>query len=116
MAIVTLGSAAFAGTTTSSATGFIGTAANDTVVPTDTTVPEQKDTTPAFALTETPDTVIPQQKDETPKKEEGTPEKEEGKTQLRDTVVPTDTLTPSKDEPAKNEPVKDEPVKDEPAK
>lgn len=75
MALVALSSAAFAGTTSQSLRGF---AANDTVVPTDTVVPEKTDT------------AAPQKSDTTPANLYES---------LGDTVVPTDTVAPEKQEP-----------------
>lgn len=78
MALVALSSAAFAGTTSQSLRGFAGLAANDTVVPTDTVVPEKTDT------------AAPQKSDTTPANLYES---------LGDTVVPTDTVAPEKQEP-----------------
>lgn len=106
MGIVVLSSAAFAGTTSADYRGLAnGTdLAIDTVVPTDTIVPEQKDTTKSEPVEQTPvefalaDTIVPEK--EGPVVPEKKDEKQtESKTQsLTDTVVPADTLTPAKKE------------------
>lgn len=96
MGAVVLSSAAFAGTTSYNSRGFVSNSSSaDTVVPTDTVVPENQ---------------IPEQKDTIAKQEAPV------LFSLVDTVVPADTLTPAKnDEPAKQDtPVKEEtPVKQE---
>ncbi len=104
MGVVALSSAAFAGTTSADFRGMISNGAglaSDTVVPTDTVVPEQKDTTTKtesqFCLTDTvvpTDTVAKDQKKEKTEKTEET--SKTGQTSLSDTVVPADTLTPAK--------------------
>lgn len=107
MGVVALSSAAFAGTTSANFRGMVSNGASlasDTVVPTDTVVPEQKDTTtktdPQFCLSDTvvpTDTVVKDQKDQKDEKTEKTEETgKTGETSLSDTVVPADTLTPAK--------------------
>lgn len=100
MGVVALSSAAFAGTTSQNFRGMVtGSALTaDTVVPNDTVVPEQKDTTvktEQFWLADTvvpTDTVAPEKKTEEKKQDEKGGET----TTLADTVVPADTLTPAK--------------------
>ena len=133
MGVLTVSSAAFAGTTAFSSCGLVNTEVSDTVVPKDTILPEKTETeqtetqTEAFySLTDTvlpTDTVVPQQEETIPQqKEETTPQQEETTTtessfsMLNDTVVPADTLTPAKkDEPQTDEPQKDEPQQEETA-
>ena len=162
MGVLTVSSAAFAGTTAFSSCGLVNTEVSDTVVPKDTVLPEKTETeqtetqTEAFySLTDTvlpTDTVVPQQEETIPQqkeettpqqeetipqqKEETTPQQEETIPQQKeettpkqeetttsestfalsnDTVVPVDTLMPSKkDEPQTDEPKQDEPQQNEP--
>ena len=162
MGVLTVSSAAFAGTTAFSSRGLVNTEVSDTVVPKDTVLPEKTETeqtetqTEAFySLTDTvlpTDTVVPQQEETIPQqkeettpqqeetipqqkeettpqqeetipqqKEETTPQQEETTTSesifalSNDTVVPVDTLMPSKkDEPQTDEPKQDEPQQNEP--
>ncbi len=149
MGVLTVSSAAFAGTTAFSSCGLVNTEVSDTVVPKDTILPEKTETeqtetqtqTEAFySLTDTvlpTDTVVPQQEETIPQqKEETTPQQEETIPQQKeettpkqeetttsestfalsnDTVVPVDTLMPSKkDEPQTDEPKQDEPQQNEP--
>lgn len=100
MGVVALSSAAFAGTTSHNFRGMVtGSAlAANTVVPNDTVVPEQKNTTvktEQFWLADTvvpTDTVAPEKNTEEKKQDEKGGET----TTLADTVVPADTLTPAK--------------------
>ena len=141
MGVLTVSSAAFAGTTVFSSRGLVNTEVSDTVVPKDTVLPEKTETeqtetqTEAFySLADTvlpTDTVVPQQEETIPQqkeettpqqKEETTPQQEETTTtessfsMLNDIVVPADTLTPAKkDEPQTDEPQKDEPQQEETA-
>ena len=162
MGVLTVSSAAFAGTTAFSSRGLVNTEVSDTVVPkdtvlpekteteqtetqteafysladtvlpTDTVVPQQEETIPQQKEETTPqqEETIPQQKEETTpqqeetipqQKEETTPQQEETTTSestfalSNDTVVPVDTLMPSKkDEPQTDEPKQDEPQQNEP--
>lgn len=110
MALVTISSAAFANGAANR--GDLFGQANDTVAPADTNAPAKSEVEPALALVT--DTVVPKKEDcpekdcpqkQNPAKDE--PQKEEPakdepvKQQLNDTVVPTDTITPQKQEPAK---------------
>ena len=139
MGVLTVSSAAFAGTTAFSSRGLVNTEVSDTVVPKDTVLPEKTETeqtetqTEAFySLADTvlpTDTVVPQQEETIPQqkeettpqqKEETTPHHEETTTtessfsMLNDTVVPADTLThDKKDEPQTDEPQKDETQQEE---
>ncbi|CDE87243.1 secreted protein [Prevotella sp. CAG:891] len=129
MGVLTVSSAAFAGTTAFSSRGLVNTEVSDTVVPKDTVLPEKTETEQTETQTQTEafysltDTVVPQQEETTPQqKEETTPQQEETTTtessfsMLNDTVVPADTLTPAKkDEPQTDEPQKDEPQQEETA-
>ena len=139
MGVLTVSSAAFAGTTAFSSRGLVNTEVSDTVVPKDTVLPEKTKTeqtetqTEAFySLADTvlpTDTVVPQQEETIPQqKEETTPQQEETIPQQEETttsestfalsndsVVPVDTLMPSKkDEPQTDEPKQDEPQQNEP--
>lgn len=99
MSVVMLSSAAFAGTTSANSRGLlIGQSsewASDTVVPTDTVVPQQKDTTEKTETFCLADTVVPTDTIQPEKKSEEKSE-EQSKISLADTVVPADTLIPEK--------------------
>ncbi len=95
MGVLTVSSAAFAGTTAYTSRGWVGTEVNDTIVPTDTVVPEKQETTTQSLYTEVADTVLPT--------DTVVPEKQETTTQslyteVADTVLPTDTVVPEKQE------------------
>lgn len=94
MGIITISGAAFAGTTNNAARGFICTEANDTVVPTDTVAPEQKEGSAGLSLALSNDTVAPA---DTVAPEQ----KQEPAFCVADTVVPADTVAPECGEPAK---------------
>ena len=59
MGVLTVSSAAFAGTTAFNSRGWVGIELNDTIVPTDTVVPEKQETTSQEFYTEVADTVLP---------------------------------------------------------
>lgn len=93
MGVVALSGAAFAGTTSANSRGLVSNAstfAADTVVPNDTIVPEQKDTTTQTEKLCLADTVVPTDTI-TPKKEG----KDKSESTFADTVVPTDTVLPA---------------------
>ena len=117
MGVLTVSSAAFAGTTAFSSRGLVNTEVSDTVVPKDTVVPQQEETIPQQKEETTPqqEETIPQQKEETTPQQEETTTSESTFALSNDTVVPVDTLMPSKkDEPQTDEPKQDEPQQNEP--
>ena len=93
MGVLTVSSAAFAGTTTFSSRGFINAEVSDTVVPKDTVLPEN---TESASFCNPVDTVVPTDT-VAPQKDETTPV-ENGFYNPVDTVVPTDTVAPQKEE------------------
>lgn len=83
MGLLTIASAAFAGTSKVSSRGFVAQAAADTVVPADTACPNRAESAPALCMT---DTVLPT--------DTVCPQRHEAGIMLADTVAPTDTVTP----------------------
>lgn len=89
MGVLTVSSAAFAGTTAFNSRGWVGIELNDTIVPTDTVVPEKQETTSQQLYLAAADTVLPTDT-VVPEKQETT--SQEFYTEVADTVLPTDTL------------------------
>lgn len=83
MGLVSVASAAFAGTSANSSKGFVAQAAADTVVPADTVCPQHTECEPALCLA---DTVLPA--------DTLTSARQEAGIALADTVVPADTVAP----------------------
>ena len=75
MGVLTVSSAAFAGTTAFSSRGLVNTEVSDTVVPKDTVLPEKTETEQTETQTQT-----------------------EAFYSLADTVLPTDTVVPQQEE------------------